>query len=301
MQRRYQARSACSLCKYSEHCKDVWVAEDSLYQVANITKSQDKKLEKSGITTMASLAKHEGHIVGINDAIGNRLITQASLQTERKNGGEPKYVLREYSEGLGFDQLPKAEEGDLFYDIEGNPYYRDNDGQTGLEYLHGVWYVEEGVGKFVDIWAHSREMEKTALIELFDFFEQQLRKYPKARIYHYAPYEITALKKMTVQQSYGEDILDQWLREGRFVDLYKVVNGGLICSEPAYSIKNMEAFYMEARTGCESGEPLSLRMRKWTHTQDQQILDDIKEYNRVDCVSTLLLRDWLDASERSTT
>lgn len=286
--------SACSLCKYSDHCKSIWKNEDSLFQVANITKGQIKKIKKAGVTTMKELGEFNGHIANLNDVIGERLITQAKLQTERNNGGEPKYVLKNHVEGMGFDKLPKPQEGDLFYDIEGNPYYRDENGKTGLEYLHGVWYVDGDEGKFLDIWAHSRSMEATALKSLFDFFEQRIEQFPEARIYHYAPYEITALKKMTAEHKYGEDLMDKWLREGRFVDLYKVVYGGLICSEPAYSIKNMEAFYMEARQeDVKSGGASIVAYEEWVNTQDQQILDDIKEYNRVDCVSTLLLRDWL--------
>src|SRR3546814_17662639 len=31
----------------------------------------------------------------------------------------------------------------------------------------------------------------------------------------------------------------------------------------------------------------------WRETGDQQILDEIEDYNRIDCQSTQLLRDWL--------
>jgi len=46
----------CSLCRWGDHCDSVWQAEDSLFNVANISGVQVKKLENAGIRTMESLA-----------------------------------------------------------------------------------------------------------------------------------------------------------------------------------------------------------------------------------------------------
>ena len=81
------------------------------------------------------------------------------------------------------------------------------------------------------------------------FFAGRLSRFRNAHVYHYAAYEISALRRLTSSHGIGEALLDQMLRENRFVDLYSVVSGGLIASEPAYSLKNLEVFYMEARTG----------------------------------------------------
>lgn len=69
------------------------------------------------------------------------------------------------------------------------------------------------------------------------------------RLYHYAPYEATALRRLTTKYGIGEAFLDRLLRERRFVDLFAVVRGALIGSEPNYSIKSMEAFYGRKRDG----------------------------------------------------
>src|SRR3546814_9639940 len=50
----------CSLCRWADHCDAVFTSQDSLFQVANITRGQVKKLEASGIETMAALARHDG-------------------------------------------------------------------------------------------------------------------------------------------------------------------------------------------------------------------------------------------------
>src|ERR1700682_6090057 len=89
------------------------------------------------------------------------------------------------------------------------------------------------------------------------------------------------------------------LRENRFVDLYGVVSGSLIASEPAYSLKNLEAFYMEARTGeVKTAGGSVVAYENWRETNDPRILEEIRDYNRIDCISTQKLRDWLISSVR---
>jgi len=126
------------------------------------------------------------------------------------------------------------------------------------------------------------------------FFRARLETYPKARIYHYAPYEITALKRLTTKYGIGEAFLDRLLRERRFVDLFAVVRGGLTGSEPNYSIKSMEAFYDRKRDGeVKTAGGSVVAYEKWREIGNQHILDEIEDYNRIDCISTEELRDWL--------
>jgi uncharacterized protein len=173
----------------------------------------------------------------------------------------------------------------MFYDIEGDPYY-----EGGLEYLHGLW----ADGAFTGFWAHDHVQEAQALSDLFNWFRDRLAAFPQARIYHYAAYEVTALKRLTAKYGIGEAFLDRLLREHRFVDLYAVVRGGLLASERNYSIKSMEAFYRGKREGdvTTSGGSV-VAYEEWRRTGDDAILEEIRAYNEVDCVSTEELRDWL--------
>lgn len=278
--------SDCSLCQWADHCDGVWTATDSLFKVANISRGQVKKLEAAGVATMAELAALDHPVRGLADNTRLRLITQARLQHARKTAG-PAFELRPPEAGKGFDLLPEPRMGDLFYDIEGDPHF---DG--GLEYLHGVWFDD----RFEPFWAHDHAAEARALAELFDFFRARLTAFPDARIYHYAPYEITALRRLTTKYGIGEAFLDRLLRERRFVDLFAVVRGALIGSEDSYSIKSMEAFYGRKRDGeVKTAGGSVVAYERWRETGDQQILDEIEDYNRVDCVSTQELRDWLVA------
>jgi len=242
--------AACTLCRWREHCANLWDKADSTSLVAGITKNQRTKLESAGITTMAALALQSDRVPKIAEPTRERLQIQARLQTARRGGGPP-------------------------------------------------WFEENNKAVFKNFWAHDHAEEEVSLRDLMAFFAEHLAAHPHAHIYHYAPYEITALRRLVALHGTGEALLDQMLREDRFVDLYSVVSGGLIASEPAYSLKNLEVFYMEAREGdvVTAGGSV-VAYEKWRENKDPKILQEIRDYNEVDCISTAKLRDWLISEVR---
>ncbi len=113
-------------------------------------------------------------------------------------------------------------------------------------------------------------------------------------IYHYANYEIAALKRLMLVHGTRETAVDDLLRRGKLVDLFAVVREGIRASTQSYSLKDIERFYMPAREG-EVTTPgrASSYYERWRASRDQAELDKIETYNAVDCESTHLLRDWL--------
>ncbi|MDE2792063.1 MAG: TM0106 family RecB-like putative nuclease [Paracoccaceae bacterium] len=280
--------SLCDLCCWRDHCSDEWQSADSLYLVAGIAKSQVAKLESAGVRTMEELARLEGRVPRLADETVRKLITQARLQHARKTGG-PCIELRAHVSGKGFDLIPRPDPGDLFYDIEGDPFYTEA-GTEGLEYLHGVWDGKS----FAALWSHDLAEEKNTLATLFDRFDEHFREFPDAHVYHYAHYEITALRNLATRHGVGEAMLDRWLRERRFVDLFAVVRGGVFASELSYSLKDMEVFLdMNREGGVTTAGGSIVAYETWRETGNDRILEDIAAYNRIDCISTERLRDWL--------
>ncbi|WP_153039488.1 TM0106 family RecB-like putative nuclease, partial [Sphingobium yanoikuyae] len=165
--------SACTLCRWSDHCGEQWEAEDSLSLVAGISRSQRQKLEAVGVTTMAGLAARNDRVPKMATETQRKLVSQARLQSARRAGGPPSFELRDAQPGKGFGLLPAPDEGDVFYDIEGDPYF-----PGGLEYLRGVWYREGGDWAFRAFWAHNREDEGRASAELLAFLVDRMRHYP---------------------------------------------------------------------------------------------------------------------------
>lgn len=157
-----------------------------------------------------------------------------------------------------------------------------------------MWFRENGAWEFRAFWAHTREAEGRSAADLLTFLIDRMRRFPNAHVYHYANYEIAALRRLTAQHRTGEAAMDQLQRERRFVDLFKVVSGAMVASEKGYSIKDLEAFYMEKRTaGVASAGASVVFYEEWRQTHEQHLLEEIHDYNRTDCASTQLLRDWL--------
>ena len=211
------------------------------------------------------------------------------MQLERRRGGNPAFSLRSSEVGKGLARLPEPDAGDVFFDMEGDPFY-----PGGLEYLFGLYFRDTPKDTFKAIWAHDREAEKVALRELLEALTEHFHKHPKAHLYHYNHYEPSALKRLCSFHATGEDMLDDMLREQRFVDLYRVVQQGIFVSEPSYSLKNLEVFYMDKRSGdvATAGDSIDA-YENYRETGDATLLESIRSYNETDCRSTAGLRDWL--------
>ena len=121
--------------------------------------------------------------------------------------------------------------------------------EGGLEYLFGIYYFDEGKPIFTPFWGHDREQERQAFSDFMDFVVARKAQFPSMHIYHYANYENAALKRLMTLHGVKESAVDDLLREHRLVDLYKVVREGIRISKPSYSIKAVEAFYADKRSG----------------------------------------------------
>ena len=146
----------------------------------------------------------------------------------------------EAAPGLGLAKLYAPSQGDIFLDLESDPFVGDG----GLEYLFGYSFRgEDWQERYVADWAFSRAQERAAFERFIDFVMNRLSLYPDLHIYHFAPYEPAALKRLMGRYATREDELDQLLRGKRFVDLFAVARQGLRASVESYSIKRLEPLY----------------------------------------------------------
>ena len=286
--------AACGQCDFAELCNATWRAEDSPTFVAGMRGDQIIKLERAGVHTMSELAnlKDGTEIKGIGRDTVAKLVAQARLQKQGAAEGRALAEVLASQPLRGFAILPPPANGDLFYDIEGDPLFPE-----GLEYLHGLWgpLGDTGANQFVPLWSHSHDEEKVAFERLIDLFVDHLRRYPQAHIYHYAMYEQTALKRLAMCYATREAELDQLLRDKRFVDLYAVIKSGVRASTESYSLKDLEKIYWGGRAGdvTNAGDSI-VEYERWRELGEPAILEAIERYNEDDCVSTQMLRDWLE-------
>ena len=291
----------CPQCHWRDQCDQQWTADDHLNQVAGITRVQIKKLNGAGIQTMRALASVRTNvapsprIANIQPETLARLAHQAHLQDQSRLSGSAIYEPIDHPPGKGFDRLPISHPGDLFFDMEGDPLT-----EGGLEYLFGLYWIEgEGSGRrevFKPFWAHTRREERQAFEGFIDFVTAHLARNPEAHLYHYAPYEKTALKNLMLSHGTRSFEVDELLRHQKLVDLYAVVREAVRVGEPSYSIKAIERFYRAARTGAVQNAGASVVFyERWKTTGDPADLKAIEDYNRDDVQSTYELREWLNS------
>jgi predicted RecB family nuclease len=284
----------CGVCRWKEVCERRWRDDDSLVLVAGLQRSQARKLETIGVNTVAALATTRSDLgtSGIGASTLVRIRKQARLQLQERENGEPAYeLLPPERPELGLALLPTSTDADLFFDMESDPWAEDG----GLEYLFGVLEVEGGYPKFKPFWAHERAQEKKAFEELIDLVIARLDAHPEMHVYHYAPYEPSALKRLMGRHGTREAEVDRLLRGKVLVDLYQVVKQSLLASRESYSLKDIEALYMPKRHDAiaEAGSSI-VAYEQWIEKRDHAILEAISAYNEQDCRSTWLLRGWLE-------
>ena len=294
-------KSACPLPhpradhgRWQSHADAVLDAADHPVRVAGMTGGQIKKLAAVGITTLAGLATTTlEHVAKVDDAAFAKLRAQARLQHASAGLATPLHELAPSDPHCGLALLPPPSKLDVYFDIEGYPLV-----EGGLEYLFGATVIERGKPRFFAWWAHDTDGEKLAFERFIDWAIDRHRTDGAMHIYHYAPYEVTAMRRLAGRYGTREDEVDELLRADVFVDLYRIVRQGIRVGEPRYSLKNVEHLYRGARSGdvSNAGESI-VEYARWIESQDPEILESIRKYNEDDCNSTWELAVWLRARQ----
>ena len=305
----------CAICPLSAECDARRRADDHLSLVANARRSQRDTLEREEppITTLAALADAPADAVPrkLGEERFGLLRHQARLQRESRETGELRRRHLPPRRQAGYAALPAASPGDVYFDLEGDPYV-GTDG--GIEYLWG-WHV--GDGPYEHVWAHDAEDERAALEAFVDRIGALREKHPDLHVYHYAPHERSKLRSLAAQYATREDEVDQLLRDEVLVDLYAVVRHGLQVGEESYSLKALERHHGFVRTekSVREGGGSIVMYEEWLRESARERLaaereerepgpeaapderstklEAIRAYNEEDCRSTKALRDWL--------
>jgi predicted RecB family nuclease len=284
----------CSLCEFLGRCRQQWEDDDHLTLVAGVSRAQVERLTAHGMTTMAALgdAPAETRVRKMRPTTFANLRQQAGLQLHRRRTGEHKVDLLPVEPERGFALLPEPSPGDIWLDLEGHPWFEP---ARGLEYLFGwIELDEDGRARYECLWAHDRADEETAFERLMDTIAERRRRFPDLHVYHYAPYEATALKRLMGEHGTREAELDDLLRGEVLVDLYRVTRQALRASVSRYSIKDIEELYGFRRTADVSGGSESVvAFEEWLEIGEDSLLEGIRAYNEEDCRSLYELHRWL--------
>ena len=309
----------CHVCRWSERCRKLWRAEDDLSLVAGLSSRQRRALHAIDVATRTRLAEPTEQLPDRLDGAGPEALARIQAQAEIQVRGErigktiseriepPRDREGELVPNQGLLMLPKPSARDLFFDIEGDPFF-ESDEVDGIDYLFGViepgrpeddgqpafhafWSIEEGTV--------TTGAERRAFEAFIDLVMDRLDDDPNLHIYHYAPYEPTAVKRLAGRYGTREEEVDQLLRGNVFVDLYRAVRQGMRASVESYSIKRLEPLYgfkrgVDLRDANESIVEFETWLELGQGEEREDLLAEIKGYNRDDCLSTLHLRHWLE-------
>jgi len=289
---------ACGRC---EVCDPEVEAARDLLLVAGVRAPTRRKLIDAGVTTIDELAVRTEPVADVRGATLDRLREQARLQLQQERDPEGG-VRSEVTDPDTLRRMPRPSAGDVFFDFEGDPLWSERGSRTwGLEYLFGIVEIDTRVPVFRTFWAHDRAAERQALIDFVTWLSARRERWPDLHVYHYAAYETAALLRLAARHGVCEDEVDQLLRDGVFVDLYAVVRTAIRVSQRSYSIKKLEPLYMAAREATVTNAADSIVVyhqfmaaRDADRTDEAaRLIAEIAHYNRDDCVSTWMLRDWL--------
>jgi len=189
----------------------------------------------------------------------------------------------------------------IYFDIEGDPLLQ-------VQYLFGFWIVgdtERRLAKFgqvrpaVDssnyyLYFLAETPDQEAI--MWQQFVQWIKILPASNqylVYHFADYERS--RTLGMAEAYGQRTAVEGFVE-RFIDLSTVVQQSVIMPLYFYSIKDiakskfLQYHWRHPKAG---GAQSIFWYEKWLETKDQQVMQDIVNYNEDDVVATEYLRNWL--------
>lgn len=287
----------CDICTWWEVCNQKRRSDDHLSFVAGMGRTQIKEVANYNIETLGDFAQLENPI-SFKPSRGavqtyQKLRDQANIQWRSRNQNyRPIHEILDFQPQKGFFNLPEPSKHDLYLDLEGDPMVDPG----GLEYMIG-WYFQ---GEYHALWAKNEAEEKEAFESFMALLNQIQNKYPEMHIYHYAPYEVSAFKRLMGKYATCEDQMDELLRSGTFVDLYGVVRQAVRASVEKYSIKDLEKFYEYTReidlrvvSKHKSMYEFLLETNK-TEEATPEMIEAIRLYNQDDCISTERLHKWME-------
>jgi uncharacterized protein len=287
----------CDYCEFKDRCEHEWRSADSLVYVANIRAAEQGALEEAGVKTVVELSARKAPVPDIHDENLGRLVRQATLQVASRVhvDGPPAFELVAPSEdpvfGHGFQFLPAPDEGDVFFDFEGHPFWTP---QHDLFFLGGLYLRDSSGTWFYDQhWAHDLDQQEQMVKELVEFFAQRRLEYPLMHIYHYNHTERSALERLT-RGTESEVLLTSLVDSGLFIDLFVVAKNAVVVGTESYGLKHLERLAGFVRQGgIEQGAGAVVEYEQYMNSGDETILAAIAAYNSDDVQATRALRDWL--------
>jgi predicted RecB family nuclease len=275
-------------CTFPDFCDYLRKEEHSLYLTYRNTSA--KKYNDAGILTYDDLAA------------ATKPPATVSANTFAKDQKWAKLLIAESFLGTHFELLPREDwlelptptTDDLFFDIEWLNTVFSKDANV---FMFGFVNAQEEFKSFDSLSAADELQNFQAFVKRA---KEKMEANPLARIYHFHTPEVEHLRKLANKHNQLHDEVEYLV--SRMVDLRKIVMSMILPGANSYSIKKLERYYDADiklnRKGnlVEGGADAMLLYYKATVIDTANAnthMNIIRDYNKDDCLSTKLLRDWL--------
>jgi predicted RecB family nuclease len=288
----------CSICNWWRVCDKKRHDDDHLSLVAGIRSLHIEELKEQKINTLEEFAnakKIEKPKRG-NKETFVRKQAQAKIQLDGRIKGQLIHDFIQPEPGRGLNRLPEPNAGDIYFDIEGDAFFENG----GLEYILGYAYQDKKSLTYKNIWAINRQEEKKSFIQFMEFVMEHWKQNSNMYIYHFAPYEPAAIKRLARVHAVYEKEVDILLRAERFIDLHAVFKEALLASVESYSLKELEKFTKYTRkvelhdaSKARKAVEVSLELYDF-NSLPKETIEITEGYNEDDCLATHALHLWLE-------
>ena len=286
-------RKKCTICSWRKDCDAAAIKEGSLSEVSGIGAKRQLLLNKIGIKNIEELAKIKPYklkekleIFGTQHGdISKQIILQSqSRSTNRAIKLNPEIEL---------NNLKKAK-GLYIYDIESDPDIKH-------DFLHGFIRLPKNIKNEISLektkYSPLLNVEKNTESFLWKRITKKLslnRDYP---IIHYGETEPISLLKLGLRQ--GADPHEIEALKKRFIDIHLLIREYWCLPVRNYGLKSIaEWIGFEWKQTNVDGARALLWWRQWKKSRKinkmySRNLNSIFEYNRDDCIATLMIAKWL--------
>ena len=294
-------KESCTRCRWKKNCESGREEAQDLSLIQGIRGNTRSLLVANGIKTIDDMAiatdeQRPKLPREVSKETFAKLRDQADIQ---KRGRDLKKLIFEVRDQTAFGLLPVASPGDIWFDMEGDPFANDG---SGLEYMFGYMWGTDPDYEFATFDARNTDEERIAFINFVDYLIARRAEFPEMHVYHYASYEVSALLRLAQRHGLYEFEVDKLVREGLFVDLYSLVRRAFLFSTQSLSIKKIEPIYWDGNRDkdvsdafgsvVEFEKGLAL-LAEGKESEFLKILATIKDYNKDDVESTRQLDAWI--------
>ncbi|MCJ7634921.1 TM0106 family RecB-like putative nuclease, partial [Candidatus Bathyarchaeota archaeon] len=254
--------------------------------VSGVGPSFKKKLVEKGVRTVDDLAKtHLDELIEI-PGIGEK--------TARKFSRNSQAIVLGKHIRIDAPHFPKRST-EIFLDLEGTGEQIQDEELVAIDYLIGVLIRKNAKQIYIPFVAHQLNQEK----EMFCKFIEWLLGQTDFVVYHWHHYERVHLQRLVERYGLSKEARPLF---ANMQDLYKDAISSFAFPTCGNGLKEIAAYigHTWKHKEVNAMESIALYFQYIQDpTKNKDKLEKVIDYNKDDCVATLLIKDWLERESAS--